>query len=457
MDTKLNLQSYLIIGMMLFALFFGAGNLIFPAQLGQYAGTETGIAILGFLITGVGLPLMGILALGFSKSNDLRDLSSRVHPLYGLIFTSLLYLTIGPFFALPRTGAVAYEIGIAPFIGENSSTVALFVFSAVFFGISLWLSLNPLEIVNKIGKVLSPAILVTLAVLLVAAAVVPMGSIGAPQGNYLDSPCLTGFLEGYNTMDALASLVFGIIVIAAVRKLGVNSAKGVLSATLKSGAIAAALLAIVYSGIAYLGATSTSTLGLLDTGGPVLSGASSHYFGTFGMLLLAVIITLACLTTAVGLIVANAGFFNKLAPMINYKIYVVIFSVFSLIVANAGLANIIAFSIPVLLFLYPLAIVLIMLAFLSPLFRHRRLVYAASIIVTFFIAIIDGMKALTASIEVKNPAWLQAIVDFYDSILPLYSEGLGWLLPALATIAITGIIARFTSGESTVSTEHQKY
>lgn len=455
MDTKLNFKSYLIIGMMLFALFFGAGNLIFPAQLGQYAGTEVGIAIFGFLITGVGLPLLGILALGFSKSNDLRDLSSRVHPLYGLIFTALLYLTIGPFFALPRTAAVAYEIGIAPFTAGSSESMVLLVFSIIFFAVALSLSLNPLEIVNKIGKFLSPAILVTLAVLLVTALVMPMGSIGAPQGDYTSSPFLTGFLEGYNTMDALASLVFGIIVIASVRKLGVNSAKGVLAATLKSGVIAAVLLAVVYTGIAYLGATSTSTLGLLDTGGPVLSGSSSYYYGTFGVLLLAVIITLACLTTAVGLIVANAGFFNKLTPIINYKVYVVIFSVFSLIVTNAGLANIIAYSIPVLMFLYPLAIVLIMLAFLSPLFKHRRLVYASAIIVTFFIAIIDGLKTLTASIGVANPGWLQAVIDFYGAILPLYSEGLGWLLPAIITILITGLIARFSGGEGVASAEHR--
>jgi len=455
MDTTLNFKSYLIIGMMLFALFFGAGNLIFPAQLGQYAGTEVGIAIIGFLFTGVGLPLLGILALGFSKSNDLRDLSSRVHPIYGLVFTSLLYLTIGPFFALPRTAAVAYEIGIAPFTAGSSESMILLVFSIIFFAIALSLSLNPLEIVNKIGKFLSPAILVTLAVLLVTALVMPMGSIEAPQGDYRSNPFLTGFLEGYNTMDALASLVFGIIVIASVRKLGVNSAKGVLAATLKSAVIAAALLATVYTGIAYLGATSTSTLGLLDTGGPVLSGASSHYFGTFGVLLLAVIITLACLTTAVGLIVANAGFFNKLTPMINYKVYVVIFSVFSLIVTNAGLANIIAFSIPVLMFLYPLAIVLIMLAFLSPLFKHRQLVYASAIIVTFFIAIIDGMKTLTASINLENPGWLQAVIDFYDAILPLYSEGLGWLLPAVITILITGIIAHFSGGEGLTSADNQ--
>ena len=442
MDSKLSFKSYTIVGMMLFALFFGAGNLIFPAQLGQYAGTNVWIAIFGFLITGVGLPLLGILAIGYSKSNDLQDLSSRVHPIYGLVFTALLYLTIGPFFALPRTGAVSYEVGVAPFIGEGNAVIGLLVFSLIFFGISLLVSLNPTKLVDSIGKILSPAILVTLGVLLVAALMKPMGNQEAPQPVYTSGAFFTGFTEGYNTMDALASLVFGIIVISAVRKLGVNSPKGVLTATLKSGVVAAALLAIVYTGIAYLGSTSTGTLGLMETGGPVLSGASEYYFGTFGATLLAVIIILACLTTAIGLTVATAEFFHKLTPKISYKTFVFIFSIFSLIVTNAGLANIITYSIPVLMFLYPLAIVLIILAFLSPLFRHAQLVYVSAIIVTFFISIIDGLKTLTSSLEIANPSWLQSIIDFYTAVLPLYNNGLGWLLPALIVIAITTVIAR---------------
>jgi len=442
MDSKLSFKSYAVVGMMLFALFFGAGNLIFPAQLGQYAGTNVWIAIFGFLITGVGLPLLGILAIGYSKSNDLQDLSSRVHPVYGLVFTAMLYLTIGPFFALPRTGAVSYEVGIAPFVGEGNATIALLVFSLVFFAISLLVSLNPSKMVDSIGKILSPAILVTLGVLLVTSFVNPMGAKEAPQPAYANDAFFTGFTEGYNTMDALASLVFGIIVISAVRKLGVNSPKGVLAATLKSGVVAAALLAIVYTGIALLGSTSTATLGLMETGGPVLSGASGHYFGNFGSSLLAVIIILACLTTAIGLTVANSEFFHKLTPSISYKTYVVIFSVFSLVVTNAGLSNIITYSIPVLMFLYPLAIVLIILAFLSPLFRHAQLVYVSTIVVTFFISIVDGFKTLTSSLGVDNPALLQSVIDFYAAVLPLYDKGLGWFLPALIVIAVTTVIAR---------------
>lgn len=446
MDKKLSFSAYAVIGMMLFALFFGAGNLIFPAQLGQAAGSEVAWAILGFLITGVGLPLLGILAIGYSKSSDLQDLSSRVHPVFGVIFTALLYLTIGPFFALPRTGAVSYEIGIAPFVGGDFASIGLPVFTVIFFGLSLLLSLNPSKLVDSIGKFLSPAILITLAALLIMAIVNPMGKAAAPQEAYASGAFLKGFTEGYNTMDALASLVFGIIVIATVRKLGVTSPKGILSATLKSGVVAAGLLAVVYAGIAYLGSTSTSTLGLLETGGPVLSGASSHYFGTFGTLLLAVIITLACLTTAIGLTVANAEYFHKLMPRISYKAYVVIFSVFSLVVANAGLSNIIAYSIPVLMFLYPLAIVLIILAFLSPVFKHDRIVYVGAMAVTFFIAIIDGLKTLTASLGIANPAWLQSIIDFYAASLPLYTDGLGWLVPALVAIALFTVIARSRKG-----------
>ena len=446
MDSKLSMKAYLIIGTMLFALFFGAGNLIFPAQLGQYAGENVWVAMAGFLTTGVGLPLLGILAIGFSKSRDLQDLSSRVHPVYGLLFTAALYLTIGPFFALPRTAAVSYEVGIVPFLGEGSMTAGLIIFSLVFFAVSFLLSLNPTQMVESIGKFLAPAILLVLGLLLVAAFVSPMGEAGAAQEGYSSGAFLTGFTEGYNTMDALASLVFGIIVISAVQKMGVTSSSGILKATLRSGVVAAALLAIVYTGIAFLGATSTSQLGLLETGGPVLSGASAHYFGTFGALLLAVIITLACLTTAVGLTVANAEFFHKLTPSVSYRTYVLIFTVFSLVVTNAGLANIITYSIPVLMFLYPLAIVLILLAFLSPLFGHDRIVYVSAIAVTFLIAIVDGLKTLTGSLGVANPAWLQSIIDVYANVLPLYGDGLGWLVPALIAIAISATVVRIRKG-----------
>ncbi|PAV28238.1 branched-chain amino acid transport system II carrier protein [Virgibacillus profundi] len=449
MKKKLSLSSYTAIGFMLFALFFGAGNLIFPAQLGQYAGSNLWPAAIGFLITGVGLPLLGILAMGFSGSRNLQELASRVHPAYGIFFTALLYLTIGPFFAAPRTGTVAFEVGIAPFVSEGSHQTGLLIFSLLFFAVALLFSLYPAKIVNNIGKILAPGLVVLLLVLLVMAFVNPMGSMGTPQEGYTSGSFVTGFLEGYNTMDALASLVFAIIVINVIRSMGVTSKKEILSATAKSGGIAIGLLGVIYLGIAYMGSTSTGQLGLLDTGGPVLSGAASYYFGTIGSVLLAVVIILACLTTAIGLITANAEYFHTLLPKLSYKILVVFFSGLTFVIANFGLANIIAYSIPVLMFLYPLAIVLMILTFLSPLFNDARVVYVSTIGVTFLISTFDGLKELSGSLGVEF-SWMNPVISFYEGVLPLYNQGLGWLIPALVVIAITGVIVRIQHKTTTV-------
>lgn len=448
MEKKLSFSSYLVIGVMLFALFFGAGNLIFPAQLGQYAGTNLWPAVIGFLITGVGLPFLGILAIGFSGSRNLQDLASRIHPVYAVVFTSLLYLTIGPFFAAPRTGAVAFDIGIAPFISEGNLQIASIIFTLIFFGLTMWLSLNPAKIVDNVGKILSPGIIILLLILLAMVIVKPMGAIGSPQEAYASGAFMKGFTEGYNTMDALASLVFGIIVINVIRSMGVTSKRGILAATAKTGAVATAFLAIIYVGISYLGATSTELLGVFETGGPVLSGASTHYLGTFGMVMLAVVILLACLTTSIGLMTACGEYFHTLMPKISYKWFVTIFTTFCFVVANFGLSNIITYSIPVLMFLYPLAVSLMLLTFASPLFHHSRLVYVAATIVTFMISAIDGLKTLCDSLEIDYFGWMSPIVSFYEEALPFYKQGLGWLLPVLVIMLITGIVARMLKTDS---------
>jgi LIVCS family branched-chain amino acid:cation transporter len=442
MQNKLPFSRYFVIGVMLFALFFGAGNLIFPAALGQNAGSNVWMAIIGFLITGIGLPFLGILAMGFSGSKNLEELSSRVHPLYGVIFTALLYLTIGPFFAAPRTGAVAYDIGISPFISEGYGQVGLFVFTLLFFIVTLWFSLNPAKLVDRVGKILSPAIIILIFILLVMVVVKPLGSIEAPQPAYANGAFLKGFMEGYNTMDALASLVFGIIVINSIRSMGVTSTRGVLLASAKSGLIATIFLGIIYVGVAYLGATSIDAFGLFDTGGPVLGKASSYYFGTVGTVMLSVIILLACLTTSIGLMSACGEYFHTLIPKVSYKMWVLFFSLVSFVIANFGLSNIINFSIPVLMLLYPLAIALMLLTFLSKLFNHSRIVYAAAISVTFMISVIDGFKTLCDLLGIEYFGWLAQIVGFYERVLPFYKNGLGWVLPVLITILITGIIVR---------------
>ena len=206
-------------------------------------------------------------------------------------------------------------------------------------------------------------------------------------------------------------------------------------------------LALIYVGIAYIGSTSTEAFGYFETGGPVLSSAANFYFGVAGQSILAIIVILACLTTAIGLITANAEYFSRLIPKVSYKVWAVIFALISFTIANFGLANIIKFSIPVLMFLYPLAITIMLLAFTSPLFKHARFVYVSTIGVAFIISIFDGLKAFCDLMEISYFGWMQAVINFFDKVLPLYSQGVGWLVPVAVVLVLTGVIARVIKTE----------
>lgn len=426
------------VGLMLFALFFGAGNLIFPAFLGQQAGSNWLSAMSGFLLTGAGLPLLGVIAIGYSGSRDVQDLASRVTPWYGVAFAAVLYLAIGPLFATPRTATVTFEIGVTPFIGPEHKTMALAIFSAFFFGVTYWLSISPGKLVDRIGKVLTPALLATIAVLVGYAAFNPMGELQAAQGGFADRPFVTGVLEGYQTMDALASLVFAIIVIDAARALGVRNRAQLLATTTVAGAVAAACLAVVYLLIGYMGATSVAGLGLQENGAAVLSKTAQHYFGMGGNVLLSAIVFLACLSTAVGLIISCSEYFNRLLPAISYKTFVVIFTLVSMVFANKGLSGIISISVPVLMLLYPLTVVIILLAFLNNWFGGSRVVYVCTIFATLVVGVLDAWKA-AFSFAPETAALI-------NSIFPLYDIGMGWLLPATAGFVL-GLVLKTAIGK----------
>lgn len=436
MKKQLSLVSYMVIGSMLFGLFFGAGNLIFPVHLGQAAGGNVWFATLGFLLTGVGLPFLGIIAIGFSNSNGLYDLASRVHPVYGLFLTLLLYLTIGPFFALPRTATVSFEIGLAPYFSTEHQQLALFVFTGLFFILAWLFSLNPSKIMVWVGKILNPLFLVFLALLIAKAFMDPMGRVAgtATQENYLTQPFFTGFIEGYNTMDTLAALAFGIIVVSSLKNLGVTQPKDIAKDTFKSGFITLILMSIIYGSLAYMGATSIAKFPLSENGGIALTQIAHHYFGSFGSILLAIIVTLACLKTGIGLITACSETFNELFPKLSYRTYVHIFSLMGAAIANVGLTSIIQLSLPVLMFLYPLAITLIILALLSPLFHHQAIVYQVTTGLTFFVSIFDGLKAAPPLI-CQNPL-IASLTQGVDRLLPFSKMGMGWLLPACIGLAI---------------------
>ncbi|MGE6612848.1 branched-chain amino acid transport system II carrier protein [Peribacillus sp. NPDC076916] len=423
MTQKAPLSFIIVTGLMLFALFFGAGNLIFPAMLGQSAGTNLWTASLGFIITGVGLPFITILAFGFSGKNDVQSLASRAHPLFGIIFTVVLYLSLGPLFALPRTGSVSYEIGIKPFLPNDVGFLPLLIFTIIYFGIACLLSINPSKMLDIVGKILTPLLLIFIGILIVVAIINPMGEIQSPVVDYSDNSFFKGFKEGYLTMDTLAGFAFGIIVINAFKDKGITSRKEVLGSCVKAGLIAATLLVIVYTSLTYVGATSVEKLGQLGNGGDVLAQASNHFFGPAGAVLLGMIVIAACLTTSIGLITACATYFNKILPAVSYKSYVVIFAVFSAAVANVGLTKLISITVPVLTALYPVAIVLIVLTFFHSFFKGKSEVYLGSLLLTAIISIMDGIVASGIKMEVVS--------DLFNQYLPLYSVGVGWVIPAI--------------------------
>ncbi|WP_373925501.1 branched-chain amino acid transport system II carrier protein [Bacillus sp. D386] len=412
----------LAIGFMLFALFFGAGNLIFPVLMGQMSGSNVWEATFGFIITGVGLPLLGVLAIGYSGQSDLYTMAKRVHPMFAIIFTTVLYLAIGPLFAMPRTGTVSYEIGVKPLIGDMNSTVAMALFTVIFFAITCFFALKPGKIIDIVGKMLTPILLFFIALLILAALFNPMGSLTAPAEQYTENAFFKGFQEGYLTMDTLASFVFGIIIINAVRSTGIHGKKEMMTSVMKSAFIAAGLLAVIYAGLAYLGATGVEEIGAFDNGGAILAAASHYYFGSYGRLILGLAVIAACLTTSIGLVTACAAYFNTLAPRWSYKTYAIVLSVFSALVANVGLADLVAISVPVLTAIYPLAICLIFLTFMHNVFKGFSEVYICSLALTFIVSLFDGFNAAGLQIEAINNLF---------AYLPLYSVGLGWIAPAI--------------------------
>ncbi|MDR7871015.1 MAG: branched-chain amino acid transport system II carrier protein [Tissierellaceae bacterium] len=445
MQKKLTTKDYIYIASMLFGLFFGAGNLIFPVFMGQMAGNNIWYAILGFLVTGVGLPLLGIVAMGISKSNGLYSLGSRIHPYYSVFFTCALYLTIGPFFAIPRTATVSFEVGIAPLLSADQISLWLGIFSFLFFISVLWFSLKPSKILVYVGKVLNPLFLFFLSILIITAFINPMGDVSQFQatGAYQDNSFFQGFIEGYNTMDALASLAFGIIVINVIKGLGVEDPKAIAVSTVKSGILSMSLMAIIYGCLAIIGTQSLGITEISKNGGQALSIISTHYFGKGGAFLLAVIITLACLKTAVGLITAcSETFSNMFKNSLSYKAYTVLFCTLSFAIANIGLNNIISFSIPVLMFLYPLAISLILLSIFDGAFKGDRRVYQYTIGFTVPAAILDLIGALPKGIvELFN---LGGIIEAAKLYLPFYSIGMGWILPSISGLLIGLLISKLS-------------
>ncbi|PSV11461.1 branched-chain amino acid transport system II carrier protein [Photobacterium leiognathi] len=429
MKKTLKVTDIIALGFMTFAFFLGAGNIIFPPLAGQLAGENMLSAMSGFLVTAVGLPLVGIIAVamaGGGWQGLTRDLPSKVATLMAV----LIFIIIGPAFAAPRTGLVAYEMAVKPFLSADAGQASLTTFSVIFFAIALFFAWSRGKLIDMIGKFLTPALFVVLAVLAIAVFVNPQASIVAAQGEYATQAFTKGFLEGYNTMDTFAALMFGMLIVDVIRSKGISDEKTTCTYLIYAGLIAAAGLAFVYISLFYLGATSSTVAPNAGNGGVILTAYVMALFGAPGQVILSAIVLLACLTTAIGLISACADYFSSLTPM-SYKKWAVVLAVICAVVANVGLNQLIALSVPVLFALYPVAIALVALTLVRKWLPNPRLAYRVVLLVSFIFSMIDVAK------------YLKFDVSMFSS-LPLFNYGMAWVLPTLVALVIT----RFIGGKA---------
>ncbi|WP_168714477.1 branched-chain amino acid transport system II carrier protein [Metabacillus litoralis] len=433
-------KELIFISFMLFSMFFGAGNLIFPAFLGRSAGEDVWISLAGFILTAVGLPILGVMAV--AKAGSLHTLAMRVHPGFAFLFPLLIYVSIGPGLAIPRAGSISFEMGLKPFLPESlmNQPFMLLMYTIVFFAITLWLSLQPSKLVDRFGKLLTPILLVMIVVIFVKAVFTPIGSFGQATGVYANNSFFQGFLDGYLTMDALAALVFGIVVANTIRAKGVDSPKLISRYMSIAGIGAGILLASIYGILAYLGASS-ATIGQPENGAQVLTLVMNSLFGQGGIIMLGMLFTLACLCVCIGLIIACSQYFTGIFPKLSYKKWAVILAVLSLLVANLGLTQILTVSVPILGAIYPIAVVLITLGLMSA--KVSKQVYLFTILFTGIFSVLETI----------NLTFFAGAMDSVLANVPLYDQGVGWLVPAIVGALVGYVLSTIMKSSSDVDSD----
>ncbi|MGL5428616.1 MAG: branched-chain amino acid transport system II carrier protein [Cetobacterium sp.] len=404
-------KEIVVLGLALFSMFFGAGNLLFPPSLGVAVGDSWISAGIGFFVTGVGLPLLGILA--FTKGGTLDEFASKVSLKFNKAYLTTLILVIGPLFAIPRTGSTTFEMGVLPLIGGMNPKVMAIVCSVAFFAVTLFLVMNESKVTDILGKFLTPIILVILALITVFGILNPIGE--AVPTTAAGSQFAYGFINGYQTMDALASVLFGVVIIKGLEMKGIKDSKEQKFFLTGAGVIAAIGLGLIYFSLIYLG-SQISFMKNLSTAQIALTIAELT-LGQSGKLAFGICVAAACLTTSVGLTALVSDWFSKLTGL-SYKTIATITCVFSAILAVAGLDYIISLAVPVLVILYPLTIVLIVLNVFGV---ENKNCYVFTSLATLIVSTLEVLK-----------------VDL--SIIPLASLGFPWIAPALVAFILGKIV-----------------
>lgn len=427
---KLSKKKMLLISFMLFSLFFGAGNLIFPPFLGQNAGSAAIPAMIGFLVTAVVLPVLGVIVV--AQFDGLDKLSRNVGKRFSVIFTLLIYLSIGPGLGIPRAASVPFEMAVAPYLPEGTDVgIWMVTYSFVFFLVALWLCLNPGKLVSRIGTFLTPSLLTLLCLLFVVFIFKGQTNIEKPQIIYMTAPFLQGFADGYQTMDTIAALNFGLVIATTLGAFGLKNKKDVIRNTVFAGIFAGSILAAVYMMLTYMGMCSSGVYPIQENGAWTLRCIVYQLFGDFGAIFLAAIFTLACLTTCIGLINSISQYFSVQFKKLSYRQWVFVIVGVSFLICNLGLNAILSISIPVLNAIYPVSIVLIVLGLSHKLWENNSYVYPFAIAATGVVSILYSLD--TAKVPL---GFLSGILHK----LPLYSMGFCWVCVAAAAIVISIIV-----------------
>lgn len=423
----------IVIGFALFAMFFGAGNLIFPPMLGYLGGTNWILGFIAFAGVDVGIAALAVYAMS-RGDGTVAFVTNIIGDKLGVVINTAVVLCIGPFLAIPRTGTTTFEMAVQS-INPDISRVAEVIFLFAFFAVTLLLTIRQSKVIDIIGKILTPLLVISLIVLIIKGVVTPIGEIGA--GMDAASVVNTGIVNSYQTMDVLAALCFSIIIVESARKKGYEGRKECSRAMMGACGISAVLLLFVYGGLTFLGATTIDVYPEVTDNAKLLSMIIQDLLGFGGMVLLGIIVGLACLTTSIGLTSATASYFETLFKgKVSYKTLVVVVTVFSFAVSNIGLNQIIAIASPILSLLYPVVIILVICSF----FKDRLLrcyLPGAACLVAFVITCFDTLHSTFG----MNFSFLE--------MLPLDSMGLGWVLPAV----IGGLIGFFVPRKAKAAEE----
>ena len=422
-------RDIIVVGFALFSMFFGAGNVIFPPYLGMESGPQWLLGFSAYFIADIGLALLGVFALLRVGSSEAVTL--RLGKIPAELLMCAIILCIGPMVAIPRTSATTFEMAITP----NIPGVSPVLFSVLFFALILALCIKESAVVDIVGKVLTPLLLVGLFAIIIKGIVTPLGEIAAlPQ---IANAAVTGIKAGYQTMDALAALPFGIIVLQSVTAKGYDSGRKQFRVVGGSAVLAGILLLAVYMGLAYLGATVSAQY-TNDIGrAQLIMVIIEALMGKVGMVLFGVVVGLACVTTAVALTSSAAAYFAELCRgKVSYKVFVIAICVFSAVVSNLGLDRIVAVAAPVLDVIYPPTLVLIFISLLAPRLPDR--VSRGAAIGALLTSVLCALNANGIHIP-------------FMANLPLYDLGLSWLLPAVIFgLAASLLPGRFQTREARV-------